>query len=53
MSDLRTAVQQALAALGKWSSGRDMDAVQLNDLIATLESALEQPEQEPVILSDL
>ena len=48
MSDLRTAAQQALEALGKWSSGRDIDAVQLNDLIATLESALEQPEQEPV-----
>jgi hypothetical protein len=45
MTDLRTAVQQALEALGKWSSGRDIDAVQLNDLIATLESALEQPEQ--------
>jgi hypothetical protein len=45
MSDLRTAAQQALEALGKWSSGRDIDAVQLNDLIATLESALEQPEQ--------
>ncbi len=42
---LRTAAQQALEALGKWSSGRDIDAVQLNDLIATLESALEQPEQ--------
>jgi hypothetical protein len=48
MTDLRTAAQQALEALGKWSSGRDMDAVQLNDLIATLESAMEQPEQEPV-----
>jgi hypothetical protein len=44
-TDLRTAAQQALEALGKWSSGRDMDAVQLNDLIATLEAALEQ---EPV-----
>jgi hypothetical protein len=43
-TDLRSAVQQALDALGKWSSGRDMDAVQLNDLIATLESALEQPD---------
>jgi hypothetical protein len=42
---LREAAQQALEALGKWSSGRDIDAVQLNDLIATLESALEQPEQ--------
>lgn len=46
MSDLRTAAQQALEALGKWSSGRDMDAVQLNDLIATLEAALAEP-QEP------
>jgi hypothetical protein len=49
MTDLitlpRATVQQALEALGKWSSGRDIDAVQLNDLIATLESALEQPEQ--------
>jgi len=45
MSDLKKAAQQALEALGKWSSGRDIDAVQLNDLIATLESALEQPEQ--------
>jgi hypothetical protein len=42
------ALKLALDALGKWSSGRDMDAVQLNDLIATLEAALEQPEQEPV-----
>ena len=49
MTDLitlpRATVLQALEALGKWSSGRDIDAVQLNDLIATLESALEQPEQ--------
>jgi hypothetical protein len=45
MSTLEKAAQQALEALGKWSSGRDIDAVQLNDLIATLESALEQPEQ--------
>ena len=45
MSTLREAAQQALEALGKWSSGRDMDAVELNDLIATLEAALEQPEQ--------
>ena len=45
MSDLKTAARQALDALGKWSSGRDMDAVELNDLIATLEAALEQPEQ--------
>ena len=45
MSDLKKAAQQALEALGKWSSGRDIDAVQLNDLIATLESALEQPDR--------
>jgi hypothetical protein len=45
MTDLRTASQQVLEALGKWSTGRDMDAVELNDLIATLEAALEQPEQ--------
>jgi hypothetical protein len=48
MTTLREAAQQALEALGKWSSGRDMDAVELNDLIATLEAALEQQEQEPV-----
>jgi hypothetical protein len=41
------ALKLALDALGKWSSGRDMDAVELNDLIATLEAALEQPEQKP------
>jgi len=52
MTDLITAAQQALEALGKWSSGRDMDAVELNDLIATLEAALEQPEQEPVAWMD-
>ena len=34
-TDLRDAARQALEALGKWSSGRDMDAVELNDLIAT------------------
>jgi hypothetical protein len=27
------ALKLALDALGKWSSGRDMDAVELNDLI--------------------
>jgi hypothetical protein len=48
MTTLREALKLALDALGKWSSGRDMDAVELNDLIATLEAALEQPEQEPV-----
>jgi len=39
------ALKLALDALGKWSSGRDMDAVELNDLIAKLEAALEQPER--------
>ena len=47
MTTLREAAQQALEALGKWSSGRDMDAVELNDLIATLEAALKQPEPPP------
>jgi hypothetical protein len=47
-TDLRTAAQQALEALGKFSIGYHVDAVELNDLIATLESALEQPVQEPV-----
>ena len=42
----RAVAQQALEALGKWSSGHDMDAVELNDLIATLEAALEQPNVE-------
>jgi len=28
---------ELLEALGKWSSGRDMDAVELNDLIAKAE----------------
>lgn len=40
------ALTLALEALGTWSSGRDMDAVELNDLIATLEAALGQPEQQ-------
>ena len=49
----RATVQQALEALGKWSTGRDMDAVELNDLIATLEAALKQPGQaEPVAWID-
>jgi len=52
MSEQPEALKLALDALGKWSSGRDMDAVQLNDLIATLESALEQPEQEPKAYTD-
>ena len=42
------AMKMALEALGKWSSGKDMDAVALNDLIATLEAALAHEEQEPV-----
>jgi hypothetical protein len=41
------ALKLALDALGKFSIGYHVDAVQLNDLIATLEAALEQPEQEP------
>jgi hypothetical protein len=48
MSDLRTAAQQALEAMGKWSIGYHVDAVELNDLIATLEAALEQPDRAPV-----
>ena len=44
MSNLRIAAQQALEALGKFSIGYHVDAVELNDLIATLESALEQPD---------
>ena len=42
------ALRLALDALGKFSIGYHVDAVELNDLIATLEAALEQPEQEPV-----
>jgi hypothetical protein len=41
------ALKLALEALGKFSIGYHVDAVELNDLIATLEAALEQ-EQEPV-----
>lgn len=48
MSDLRTAAQQARNALALWSTGRDMDAVALNDLIAELDAALSEPVQEPV-----
>jgi hypothetical protein len=40
------ALKLALDALGKFSIGYHVDAVELNDLIATLEAALEQPEQE-------
>jgi hypothetical protein len=52
MTTLREAAQQALEALGKWSSGQDVDAVALNDLIFTLESALAQEEQEPLAWMD-
>ena len=44
---LREAAQQLLEALGLWSTGRDMDAVALNDLIFRLEAALAEPVQEP------
>lgn len=40
MTTLREAAAQALEALGLWATGRDMDAVALNDLIAGLEAAL-------------
>jgi hypothetical protein len=53
----RAVAQQALEALGKWSSGHDMDAVELNDLIATLEAALEQfahpPRRDPLTVTEL
>ncbi len=45
MTGLKKAAQQALDAL-EWSRVRDMDAVERNDLIAALEAALEQPEQD-------
>ena len=48
MTDLRTAAQQALEALGLWATGRDMDAVALNDLIFRLEGALAQRQPDPV-----
>lgn len=56
MSNLRQAAEAALEALGLWATGRDMDAVALNDLIAGLEAALAdgdnmspaEPVQEPV-----
>lgn len=47
MTDLRNAAKQALEALCLWATGRDMDAVALNDLILRLEAALAEP-QEPV-----
>ena len=47
MIDLRTAAQQALDGLCLWATGRDMDAVALNDLILRLEAALAEP-QEPM-----
>lgn len=43
MTTLRKAAQQALEALGLWATGRDMDAVELNDLIFRLEAALAEP----------
>lgn len=45
MNDLRAAAQQALEALGLWATGRDIDAVALNDLIFRLEAALAEPVQ--------
>lgn len=45
MSDLRTAALRALDALGLWATGRDMDAVALNDLIFRLEAALAEPQK--------
>jgi hypothetical protein len=47
MTDHRKLLKQASDALAKWSSGRDMDAVELNDLVFALEAALAEP-QEPV-----
>ena len=44
MTTLREATQQALEALGLWATGRDMDAVALNDLILRLEAALAGPQ---------
>ena len=43
MSDLRTAALRALEALCLWATGRDMDAVALNDLILRLDAALAEP----------
>jgi hypothetical protein len=40
-------MQQALEALASYSVGERLNASQVNDLIAQLEAALEQPEQEP------
>lgn len=40
---LRAAAQQALEALVLWATGRDIDAVALNDLIFRLEAALAEP----------
>ena len=51
MTTLRDAAQQALEALCLWATGRDMDAVALNDLILRLEAALAEPVQEPVAWS--
>jgi hypothetical protein len=52
MTDLRTAAQEALEALGKWSIGYHVDAVELNDLIATLGAALEQPVPEYTVQTE-
>jgi len=48
MSDLRKAAQQAMEYLAAWSVGESPNASAVNDLIAELEAALAQPEQEPV-----
>lgn len=40
---LREDAQQALEALCLWATGRDMDAVALNDLILRLDAALAEP----------
>jgi len=53
MADLRQAAQQALEALGKWSTGLDMNGVELNDLIATLEAALKQEETLQVMPTEI
>ena len=44
----RATVKQALEALASYSVGERLNASQVNDLIAQLEAALEQPAQEPV-----
>jgi hypothetical protein len=49
----REVMQQALEALASYSVGERPNASQVNDLIAQLEAALEQPEQEPTIWRDM